>query len=889
MTADMGPAGPGSATGVGAGFSAAASSAAFWPFVLLLGAMTILVAVMTFRAVGPGGPEGLQGPKGPAGQRGPAGDTTLGPTGPQGIQGIPGPSGPQGIQGVQGPSGPPSKIDQVLVYMNNSPCDVPSGYAAPVGGLTGHYNLAFNLPPPWGPEIDQYVDTKTLDPDQQASAYIKNVGGLLGDGATGASGACINPYRYALYLEIPKGQKGDPALFVTPYQNGIPVASRRTAGGLTEYQLDASNHLTYWDDYAGDGVGALVVTKDAIRSAFSGDGKDGNSAILSGVTVRTDGQVVCNTLQIDGGSALSKAAGGSRAAALGADLKVNGTAQITGGLLCGSTVDVGGQLVVGSSGATINGPIAVGSLTVGNTGATIQGPFATNDTATLKSANITGDLVVGTSNTGTTSFNSDTVSFNANQTTFQGSGAVTFGSATTTFPNGFTATGGTVDLTAANVVLGPGSSISNGAVSASQPSQFTGGLTVQASAAQQAASAPALTVQSGATSLEKLSTSQLYTAAAGLQVTNGPSGTPTASIDTSGNASFSGTLGATGNATFAGNVSVTGVVTAQGGIVLPQTQTVASLTATSALTCNGTFSVGPSGPLAVYPATITQSGVLACAGATVNGSAGITAGLTVGSGLTVSAGATTLSGGATIGGTGLSVTSGSTTTQALTVQGTGNNLTVTSGNVLVPNGGVFMKWNSLALSELVSLASPPNPLPIIVNTVGTQTITVFNINTLFAANISGTLQALLNFIGSNNTNNLRATVSDNSPAFVRTYLQLLPLGPDGNTVTNTLPNSGVWLIHDIEESAALSGSYGPAGTYPYCTPGNFDFDGFPGTVTVDSNNRTNIQILGSYNVQLLIEYSVYLDSGDPTASYGCAIGFPNNNTSGSQKVAVTYC
>lgn len=136
----------------------------FWPFALIIGALTALVAVMAFKNKGPEGSEGPVGPVGLQGQQGPKGDTQV-IAGPKGDRGPAGVSGPIGPPGSQGPQGPPTNWNAVNVSILDPGTGVPigsgTGSAHAVQSSANVYDLSLGIPGPWPVNVGTITTTTT--------------------------------------------------------------------------------------------------------------------------------------------------------------------------------------------------------------------------------------------------------------------------------------------------------------------------------------------------------------------------------------------------------------------------------------------------------------------------------------------------------------------------------------------------------------------------------------------------------------------------------------------------------------------------------------------------------------------------------------------------------
>ena len=142
----------------------ASSGSIFWPFALIIGALTALVAVMAFKNKGPDGTEGPVGPVGNQGIQGPKGETQI-VAGPKGDRGPPGVSGPIGPPGAQGPQGPPTNWNAVDVSILDPATGVPigsgTGTARSVASSSNVYDLSLGIPGPWPLNIGNVTTVTT--------------------------------------------------------------------------------------------------------------------------------------------------------------------------------------------------------------------------------------------------------------------------------------------------------------------------------------------------------------------------------------------------------------------------------------------------------------------------------------------------------------------------------------------------------------------------------------------------------------------------------------------------------------------------------------------------------------------------------------------------------
>jgi microcystin-dependent protein len=155
-----------------------AGGSIFWPFALIIGALTALVAVMAFKNKGPDGTEGPVGPVGLQGVQGPKGETQI-VAGPKGDRGPPGVSGPIGPPGSQGPQGPPTNWNAVNVSILN-PANISevigtgTGTAQAVASSSNVYDLSLGIPGPWPVTVGTVQTITTTGAQCAATVATRN-------------------------------------------------------------------------------------------------------------------------------------------------------------------------------------------------------------------------------------------------------------------------------------------------------------------------------------------------------------------------------------------------------------------------------------------------------------------------------------------------------------------------------------------------------------------------------------------------------------------------------------------------------------------------------------------------------------------------------------------
>jgi hypothetical protein len=134
--------------------------------------------------------------------------------------------------------------------------------------------------------------------------------------------------------------------------------------------------------------------------------------------------------------------------------------------------------------------------------------------------------------------------------------------------------------------------------------------------------------------------------------------------------------------------------------------------------------------------------------------------------------------------------------------------------------------------------------------------------------INGNAQAIIDFAGNGNTNNLVDSNGGSQPAHLDMSLYW----------DNNDNNFQQFVISAWDSTAALSGSFGPTTTIANSQT-RFDALPFPGSYTFYQNPLGGAQIFsatlfGKRNVKLKTNANIFLNSGDPTENYTLTIRAP---------------
>lgn len=148
--------------------------------------------------------------------------------------------------------------------------------------------------------------------------------------------------------------------------------------------------------------------------------------------------------------------------------------------------------------------------------------------------------------------------------------------------------------------------------------------------------------------------------------------------------------------------------------------------------------------------------------------------------------------------------------------------------------------------------------------------------------INGAAQAIIDFSGHGNTNNLRDSNAGTGPAHLDISLYW----------DNNDNNFNQYVISSWDSTAALSGSFGPTtslpaeGTVtpnPYSFPGIFNYTDDP----ITGSKNFSATIFGKRTVKLKTNANIYLDSGDNTEAYTLTIRAPYINSANTAILMVS--
>lgn len=200
------------------------------PFVLVLGFLVGLIAVLVYKQKGPQGTEGL-GLQGPPGPQGPVG-SVIGVTGPQGQRGFggsPGPTGATGPTGNKGNQGDRAIFASVNVAVTG-PTGPATGTVVPAPSGTNAYDLSLVIPSQY-PFVVGTVQAQNVPNGNNASVTVNQ--------ATGPSGPS-GPFNFS--FQIPAGPQGTTGL---NGQNGPSGAAAFVPAGAIMMTGSASAPATW--------------------------------------------------------------------------------------------------------------------------------------------------------------------------------------------------------------------------------------------------------------------------------------------------------------------------------------------------------------------------------------------------------------------------------------------------------------------------------------------------------------------------------------------------------------------------------------------------------------------------------------------------------------------
>jgi len=504
-----------------------------------------------------------------------------------------------------------------------------------------------------------------------------------------------------------------------------------TSGNTITVTNTTAGTVQYWQSTAGI-LAPLAITNDI---AVGGISTASAKALFSGSTgnITTQG--------------LLTVAGATNLASLttSGNISDSGTLGVTGATTFSGSVTANGNVVLGSTNANTiipNGVLAASllpqssSINLGSAGSPYGTVYATsfltsgNGTAgfwqlaagALSPANITNDLIIGSSATSGAKFQTSGttgntmvggtlgVIGNTTLSTLSASGAITDGGALSVTGGstltGNTSIGGTLGVTgttALSSLTTSGNITNSGNQTISGTLGVTGNTTVSNISASGNGTIGGTFSVTGLTSLAGLATSGNIADGGTLAVTGnttvggtlGVTGlTSLTGLTTSGNIIDSGNLSVTGTSTLTGNSTVGGTFGVTGNTTLSTLTTSSTITANGNETIAGTLGVTGNTTLS----TVSVSGLSSLAGVTTSGNITDSGNLSV-------TGTSTLSGNSTVGGT-FGVIGNTTLTGGLVANGNVT-LGVDNTKTITPNG--LFVTSLIPSTSSVNLGSLTNP------------------------------------------------------------------------------------------------------------------------------------------------------------------------------------
>lgn len=327
-----------------------------WQLLLVIAALTITIAVVTYKARGVPGPVGALGPEGPIGP-------AVGVPGPQGAvgqrgdRGNRGPQGPQGFQGLQGNPGqdPHFTVTTTVLKANESPYASTSGPREEGSEL--FYDLEFGLPVPYVPLV-----ITTVTPGLANSEYTVQARQGTYSGPSGP-----DPFTTFIDFQVPAAIVSDTGsstltnMLVTFNASSVPVG-RPALLFTPTVGTSGSGNLNVADSIQTSYVNSVFLASSYVST------NDYKSAISSNFSSPVDP----NTLYTNGGALYMRNGYFS-------NVNILSAGSSTGGLNCAS---------VGATTGTFTG--AITAATVNTTG------LATLQTLTVNGATQTQNITCTT-------------------------------------------------------------------------------------------------------------------------------------------------------------------------------------------------------------------------------------------------------------------------------------------------------------------------------------------------------------------------------------------------------------------------------------------------------------------------------------------------------------